>query len=195
MAKRGFKAWCERIAEQYRTKFGLEKTAPLPAMRMAAHMNVTVWNPKDIPGLDPEVCDHLLGQAASNWSAATLSYNGRYLIVLNSQHSDGRQSNDLMHELSHLICDHDPARVDISEDGILLLKSYNPEQEEEADLLASTLLLPRVALVKIKNEGVSISDAAGHFGVSTALLEMRLNVTGVNHQFKHRRRKAMEGAK
>jgi Zn-dependent peptidase ImmA (M78 family) len=189
LVQRGFKAWCERVAQQYRGELGLGETAPLSPWALAKRKGILVWTPRQIPGLPNEVVDHLLNHASSNWSAATLSHAGTDLIILNSSHVAGRRSNDLMHELSHIICGHKAARVDVSEDGLLVLKSYDAVQEEEADLLAATLLLPRVALVEIKERGLSSAAAAKEYGVSTQLLTMRLNRSGVNRQFMHRRRK------
>ncbi len=67
----------------------------------------------------------------------------------------------------------------------LMLRHYNAEQEEEADLLAATLLLPREALLKIRFQPIPEEAAAGEYGVSRRLLTMRLNTSGVNRQ--HRR--------
>lgn len=69
----------------------------------------------------------------------------------------------------------------------MMLKAYDKEQEEEADLLAATLLLPRVALVSIMSSGGAIEDAAKDYSVSVDLLKMRLQRAGVYMQFKRRR--------
>lgn len=188
MAQRGFKAWCERVAKQSRSTLGLLEIAPLSPWLLAKKKNVQVWTPDQIPDLASSTVEHLLNHASSSWSAATLSHAGIDLIILNSSHLPGRQSNDLMHELSHLICGHSAARIDVSEDGFLVLKSYDVEQEEEADLLAATLLLPRVALIEIKERGLSATEAADEYGVSKQLVTMRLNRSGVNKQFQHRQR-------
>jgi Zn-dependent peptidase ImmA (M78 family) len=90
-----------------------------------------------------------------------------------------------MHELSHLIRGHSPARIDITQDNILMLHSYDANQEVEADVLAGALLLPRVALVEIINKKMSKPDAAAKYCTSQELLTMRLNITGVNKQFSY----------
>jgi hypothetical protein len=46
-----------------------------------------------------------------------------------------------MHELAHVIIGHEPARVDVTEGGSLILNTYNREQEDEADWLAGCLSL------------------------------------------------------
>lgn len=186
--RRGYKAWCERIAEQYRAKLGIEKSAPLCPWKLSAHLNVIVWNVDDIPDIAQNDIDLLTGPAQDSWSAATLFHADKSLVILNSAHSKARLANDLMHELSHIICGHKPIRVDISEDELMMLQSYDDTQEEEADLLAAILLLPRVALVSIKAKGISTKQAANDYGVSEKLMTMRLNTAGVNKQFKNKNR-------
>lgn len=92
-----------------------------------------------------------------------------------------------MHELSHLICDHNAANVEMLANGIMLVKAYDTEQEDEADLLSAALLLPRVALVSVITGGLTLGDAAKRYNVSEDLLKMRLQTTGVYLQFKRRR--------
>ena len=68
---------------------------------------------------------------------------------------------------------------------MMLLKSYDQQQEEEADWLSGCLLLPREALVSIKSQKLQPSDAAQIFGVSVKMLNYRLAMTGVNRQFSY----------
>jgi hypothetical protein len=58
-----------------------------------------------------------------------------------------------MHETAHIIIGHDPARVDVTEDGLLILSSHN-KQQEEAKWLSGCLLLPREALLLIRRQRV-----------------------------------------
>lgn len=190
MVQRGYKAWCERIAEQYRSKLGVEKIAPLCAWKLAEHLNVKIWMVEEIPDLPKETLAHLVGAGQGMWSAATLFHKEKTLVILNSSHSKARLSNDLMHELAHLICGHKPARIDITEDGLMILRSYDKNQEDEADLLGHVLLLPRVALVHIKNNGLTAKVAAKEYVVSEQLMTMRLNTSGVNKQFGYKQKKA-----
>jgi Zn-dependent peptidase ImmA (M78 family) len=149
-------------------------------------MGVTVWYPAEVPGLSHSTLKTLLEDDPWSWSAATLEGGDRNLVILNSAHAAGRQSNDLMHELSHLICGHVPAQTQTVAGGILMLVDYDEDQESEADTLAATLLLPRIALVAILSSGMSIESAALKFGVTTELMQMRLNTTGTLIQFRRR---------
>jgi Zn-dependent peptidase ImmA (M78 family) len=188
LVRKGFKAWCERTAGQYRKPFGIEATAPLCAWNLATHLGVVVKTPQQIPDLSPEVIDFLLGEKDSSWSAATISHNAKEWVILNSSHPPGRQSNDLMHELSHIICGHEPARLDVSDDGLLVLLSYNADQEEEADLLGATLLLPREALLHIAKLKLGLDEVKNDYNVSKDLFNMRMARTGVNKQLTYRRK-------
>jgi Zn-dependent peptidase ImmA (M78 family) len=76
----------------------------------------------------------------------TVCWKSKYLIVMNSAHPATRQSSSLMHELAHLIIGHKPARLDVTPDGMMILSTYDKQNEEEANWLAATLLLPREAL-------------------------------------------------
>lgn len=187
MLERGFKAWCERLAEQLRSKLGVTKIDPLCAWKLAEHLKVKVWLVSDIPELSNDTLLRLTSSQESSWSAATLFHNDVTLVILNSSHSKARQSNDLMHELSHLLCGHKPARIDITEDGLMILQSYDAKQEQEADTLATVLLLPRVSLLHIKSLGITNKQAANQYAVSENLLSMRMNTSGVNKQMKRRR--------
>lgn len=65
-------------------------------------------------------------------------------------HRNGRLASDIMHELAHLIIGHEPARVDVTEDGLLILNTFSQKQEDEAKWLSGCLLLPRPALLAIR---------------------------------------------
>lgn len=119
----------------------------------------------------------------SCWSAVTLVIGMKTLVILNSSHPAGRQANDLMHELAHRILDHTPQEMDMTADGIMMLKSYDKAQEEEADWLSGSLLLPRDALLSIKRRRLDTASAALEYGVSQKMLNYRLAMSGVNRQF------------
>ena len=66
----------------------------------------------------------------------------------------------------------------------MMLENYSKKDEEEADWLAGCLLLPRPALVHIKRRVPDLMIAAEQYIVSLAMLKYRLDITGVNYQFK-----------
>jgi Zn-dependent peptidase ImmA (M78 family) len=109
--------------------------------------------------------------------------SSKVVVVLNSSHSAARQASDLTHELAHRIRGHKAREVSLSEDGIMLLSSYDKHEEEEADWLSGCLLLPREALVLIRRQQFDDADAANAYGVSARMLNYRMATTGVNRQF------------
>ena len=112
----------------------------------------------------------------------TLQCDGTFAVVLNPAHAITRQRNDLMHELAHIELSHVSARVEVSETGLLLLSDYSDEQEQEADWLAASHLLPRDGLVQLRSARHSTTEIANHYGVSEALCAWRLRMTGVDVQ-------------
>lgn len=181
MFVRGFKTWCERISLQYRRDLDLCSTDPLAPRRLADHLKVTVWTDGEVPGLDRS---HLqtLRDDSSSWSAVTIRNGLQALIILNAAHSIGRQASDLMHELAHIIIGHDPSRIDVSEDGLLLLHSFDKRLEDEANWLAGCLLLPREVLMFTRRQKMTDTEIREHYEVSPEMLTFRLRMSGVDTQ-------------
>ena len=179
---RGFKAWCENVAIQQRRELGLRPTDPLDPWQLAKHLGIRVHTPSEIPGLDPDCLKTLLQEDADSWSAVTISAGSQDVIILNSSHKGGRPASDLTHELAHILLGHEPARIDVTADGTLMLSTYDKKQEEEANWLAGCLLLPRDALIVIQSQGVDSKLAARRYGISQQMLQFRRNVTGVDYQ-------------
>jgi len=191
MFKRGFKTWCENVAIQQRRELGLQSVDPLEPWRLAEHLEVQVWTPEQIPALDPSSLRRLVKEDPDGWSAVTIHLDSKDLIILNSAHRGGRPASDLAHELSHIIIDHKPSRVDITEDGLLMLNTYNKDQEDEANWLTGCLLLPRDAVMLIRRQNMHSQSAARRYGVSLEMLRYRLNVTGVNFQLSRMKTKPL----
>ena len=84
-----------------------------------------------------------------------------------------------MHELAHIIIGHIAARVDVSEDGLLLLSTFDRNQEEEAKWLCGSLLLPRPALLLIRRMSWDWKVAAKKYGTSEQMVRFRMNVLGL----------------
>lgn len=189
MFNRGFKSWCEQVALQQRRALGVRPVDPLSPEHLAARLNIQVRTPGDVPDLDPDCVRTLVHEDPDSWSAVTISEDSRSVIILNSAHSKGRTASDLMHELAHILVGHKPARVDVAEDGSLLLHLYDKKQEDEATWLAGCLLLPRVALVEILASRIERQVAARRYGVSMDMLTYRIGVTGVEYQLGRRSRR------
>jgi Zn-dependent peptidase ImmA (M78 family) len=188
MFARGFKTWCENAAVELRRTLRLQRIDPLAPEQLANHLGVRLCTPREIPGLSSRAIGVLLDSERSSWSAVTLSSSDQTLVIYNSSHAPGRRANDIMHELAHILLGHKPARVMFFPDGQLALRTYDQDQEEQATWLAACLLLPRECLVHIRVSGLDESVAAEHYQVTITLLSYRMDITGVNHQFRRRRR-------
>jgi hypothetical protein len=181
--RRGFKAQAERSAAAARLALGLRPHAPLDPWAYASHLKVTILEFGRL-GLCAQAVRQLTFVDGDSWSAMTLKVGEAFAIVINPAHAITRQRSDLMHELAHIELRHVPARVEVSDTGLLLLSDFSDEQEQEADWLGAALLLPRDGLVRLRLTGKSTADIATYYGVSVALCEWRLRMTGVDVQMR-----------
>ena len=109
-------------------------------------------------------------------------------MIYNPMHSRGRQASNIVHELAHIMLKHEPARVVFSQDEQMATRTFDPRQEDEANWLGWTLLLPRDALVAARRRRMAKAEIAQEYGVSENLVRYRLQVTGVDLQMKRVRR-------
>jgi len=159
----------------------------LEATRLAQYLGVRLMTPPEVPGVPEQVLKQLLHRDPSGWSAVSVAVEGNAIVIYNPKHSPGRQASDIMHELAHFILDHKPATLIVSQDGGMVMRSYDAKQEEEANCLAWGLLLPREALLVAKRTRLSVGEIARRYGVSEPLVRFRMNTTGVNRQFTSRK--------
>lgn len=187
--ERGFKSWAERTSLAFRKELGVSVDASLAPERVAEYLDVELWTPTQIPGVTQEVLNQLLQIDPWGWSAAGVQVDGRGIVIYNPRHSRGRQVSDITHELAHFILDHQPAQIILSADlDNLSMRSFNQKQEDEANCLAWTLLLPREALVRAKRRHLTVDQIAEHYGVTKSLAIYRVNATGVEKQLRARLR-------
>lgn len=180
--RRGFKTWAEKLALEQRNKLNLGDVSPLPARLLADHLGVFIVSPKDLPGLSPKILNQVLGVDPKSWSAITFERDGCTIIIHNTTHSPRRQESNLMHEIAHILLEHQPSQI-IKDDYINIpLRTYNSKQEEEAVWLGGCLQLPRKALLWSIRRGMNNSMIVAHFGASLDLVRYRRQVTGVDRQ-------------
>src|SRR5689334_9889201 len=106
---RGFKTWAEKLALEQRHMVALRSEAPLPATLLADFLDVVITEPRGIPGIPESDLHYLLEVDSDSWSATTITRNGCTLIINNISHSNHRQESNLMHELAHILCKHQPS--------------------------------------------------------------------------------------
>ena len=182
--ERGFKSWAERLSEGVRRDLGITPAGVLRADKLAAHLGVELLTPHDIPGIPPEVLDQLLEKDPWGWSAITQIVVKRTIVIINPRHSAGRRASNVMHEMAHLLLDHEPSKIMLLHDGSLVMRTFDQRQEDEANWLSGCLLLPRVALLRVVRERKHSEEIAAEFGVSEVLVNYRVRITGVAAQAK-----------
>lgn len=185
MFERGFKSWCEEVSLQIRRELKLPPTAPLSPSKFAEILGVRLLFPNQLGDLPKEVSARLTSVHSDCWSAITVATGKRPLIIYNPDHSPARQASDLMHEMAHILLNHEPSRVFITPKSGAALRTHDQTQEQEANWLCGCLLLPREALIAIRRQGLSVAEACKRFGVSHDMFRYRMNVTGVNRQVKN----------
>jgi Zn-dependent peptidase ImmA (M78 family) len=177
--ERGFKAWAERTAGSIRSELGLADNAPLDLAALAEMIGVRLITPSEVHGLPKDVLQVLLVEDPGGWSAVSLTSSEQAVVIYNPCHSKARQSSDIAHELAHFILSHQPSKLVVSPDGQIVMRSYNSKQEEEANWLGWSLLLPREALLHASRQRMLTPEIARVYGVSEALVTFRMGVTGV----------------
>ena len=192
--RRGFKAWCERTANDYRQTLGVAPSGPMDPRRLAHHLGVRVAAPEDIPTLSDSARRQLVEVDPDSWSAVTIALGDARLVVLNSGQSDARQRSSLAHELAHLILNHATDQTQLSHEGLLFRGTFDREQEDEANWLGGCLLVPRDGLLKAMLATADESALAVKFGVSASMIKWRLRTTGVLRQLRWHRTAHRSGA-
>jgi hypothetical protein len=186
--ERGFKSWAERTALTVRRDLDLSPHAPISAQGLADYLDVTLWTPRDVPDLPAEVVTQLLEIDPYGWSAVSQQIDGRVVVIYNPRHSAGHRASNIVHELAHLLLDHEPATVILSPDGAMAMRTFNAKQEEEANWLAWCLLLPRDALLRAMSAGNNEAQIAEEYGVTETLVRFRVRICGVEAQLRARAR-------
>lgn len=156
----------------------LNATDPLEPATFASYLGIELLTPQQIPGLPPDVEDQLLKHDPWGWSAVTIGN----ALIYNPRKSPGRRASDIMHELAHTVLTHKPAQIVLSHDGELGMRSFDQQQEDEANWLAWCLLLPRDALVYVARKGMTHEEIAKSYGVTEVLVRFRISTTGVTSQ-------------
>ena len=188
MFRRGFKTSSEETAVKIRRKLQLAPHAPIDPAAIALLLAVPVLLLKELSELPDEVRIRLMQDHSDAWSAITVSDGNKHLIVLNPTHAATRTNSSLAHEIAHLILGHEPSMMFMTPQSGVSLRTYNKDQEDEANWLAGCILLPREALLYARRLGLSNDQICDQYEVSPAMCRFRLNATGVDVHVKRMRR-------
>jgi Zn-dependent peptidase ImmA (M78 family) len=186
--ERGFKSWCERSALAIRAELAIDAHGPLRVRQLAEHLGVSLFTPGDLPGLPSEILVQLTHNDPQGWSAVSYTVGDMTTVIYNPKNSKGRQSSDIVHELAHVILDHEPSQVILSMDGEIAMRSFDARQEDEANWFGWTLLLPRPALLHCAQMKLTAPQIAEEYEVSEQLVTFRRRLTGVDRQSRARQR-------
>ncbi|HEU5365157.1 MAG TPA: ImmA/IrrE family metallo-endopeptidase, partial [Hanamia sp.] len=171
------KAQAERLAKQYRENLNIHPCAPLCAFKLAEHLKVPVSQATKFLVLQNEI--NWLSNDCE-WSALTMpNFEGTKIIIHNPFHSYARQQSDLMHELAHIICNHQRKETDNNFSVPFGMRYYDEEQEEEAKCLGATLQLATPCLLWARKRNMTIEAIGSHFNASKEMVKYRMNMIGI----------------
>lgn len=182
--RRGFKTEAEMIARDVRQELALGSTDPLDPWILAEHLCLPVLPLSALLSQVPEAVGHFQRVEPDAFSAVTVFEGNRRLIVHNDSHSRPRQVSNLTHEIAHALLHHPPSPPLSDHD----CRDFNVELEEEANWLAGTLLVPEEAALRVVSTRLRVREAAIEYGVSTQMMQFRINVTGARVRVARSRR-------
>ncbi|HKP36047.1 MAG TPA: ImmA/IrrE family metallo-endopeptidase [Pyrinomonadaceae bacterium] len=178
---------------------GVEGDQPLDPFALAEFAKLLVVDFDQIKGLSDESRQHLLGEAADEWSGGACSRplpNGWKIVILNPAHGTHRNRATLMEEISHVFLGHQANRLAVvkseppavaggpTTSPKVLARDYNKSDEEEAYAVGAAALVPFAALRRAVLAGHTSEQIARRFGVSRQLVEYRIKVTHLWAEYK-----------
>lgn len=182
--RRGFKSEAHGIAREIRAELGLGTADPLDVRALAVWLDIPIFGISHLAFAAPEAVAHFRSVDIAAFSAVTVFRGARRTIWHNDGHAPGRQSSNIAHEISHGLLLHPPGPA-LGDDGA---REWDGEAEAEASWLGGALLISDEAAFHIAATGMPREQAASQYGVSTRLLDFRLNVTAATLRVARARR-------
>lgn len=164
-----FAAECERIAIQMRRELKLWGYDPLPARRLAEHMEIQLLAPSEL-NMTPEDVEQAV--CSTGWSAITV-LTKPYKVIYHPYVSMIQFESNIMHELAHVLRGHKPEQLGLISD-FRVARKYSKRQEYEADALGLALQFPQIALHYVRQRKIAINDIVESYSIS---LELAYNLT------------------
>ena len=183
--RRGFKAEANAIAREVRAELSMSLISPLDVMQLAQHLDIPVVPLSSFREDAPYAVRLFLNGGQELFSGVTVFSGTNRMIVYNDAHVEGRQANDITHELAHGLLLHPPTAA-VDGRGCRVLDSV---VEAEANWLSGALLVPEEAALHIVRDGWSLDKAAEKFGVTPQMVRYRINMTGARKRVERMRGK------
>ena len=172
--KEHFRKYCEDEAIRWRHTLGLLAYDPLPAELLAKQLNIPIWGKEEILKYGEDLHEMLLKEEKSSWSGSVIVLpGGKHLILVNPIHAPSRCQSTIMHEIAHILLNHQPLRI-----GGILVREYRKEHEEQAAYFGGCLQIPRKALQWAYQLQMTRKQVADRFGASLEMVRWRCNDTG-----------------
>jgi Zn-dependent peptidase ImmA (M78 family) len=184
--ERGFKTWAKSVATEARRDLGLSPLERLDPFALASSLEIPVIKLSELIATAPAV-DHLLTVEPEAFSAVTVFDGPRRTIIHNDGHAPTRQVSNLGHELSHGLLRHPPTPA-LDDAGC---RVWNQSIEEEASWLSGCLLVTEEAALAIARGQMTVEGAARVLGVSTQMINFRINAVGARKRVSRYRRLAI----
>ena len=178
--RRGFKTEAKWIAKQTRGELRIGMTDPLNPWDLAELLEIPVFRLSEFQESAEQAYRYLSGSGRAVFSAATVFWGNRRVIVHNDSHSPGRQASNVCHELAHGLLLHKPTPT-FDDQGC---RYWIKEIEDEANWLSGVLLVPDEAAISVVRRGIDPARAAHFYGVSVRMMKFRINVSGARKRVK-----------
>lgn len=163
----------ERIAQQARSRIGLDQLAVLDPNLLVGELGARVFHLRDL--IDDERRLARARQIAVDGAASRHPETGEPLILLNCGKPRRRRLTTLMEELAHLLLNHRPNQIARDPALGIVRRSYDSAQEEEAYDLGAALLLPKERLQRdVKELSLSVHEIARVHNCSEDLVKYRI---------------------
>lgn len=176
--RRGFKSESNQIARAVRRELRLRPTDPIDPWTLADYLGIPLVALSAFHREAAPAVKHFSVVEPSAFSAMTVFFGSKRLIVYNDSHSRGRQSSDITHETAHALLLHPPAPA-LSAYGC---RTWEATFEGEANWLAGALLVSEEAALEVARSGMSVEVAAKAYGTSQDMIQWRLNVTAARRR-------------
>lgn len=176
----------ERKALEIRRFAGMGINERLDPFKLAELLKLRVVSIEAIDGLSEASRRRLAGSDEWSGGVTELLQDGSRVVVINTKQSVERQAATLMEEICHTLLGHKPSLISPQgfagkggvDDSLEDIKNrtYDKSIEDEAYSVGAAALLPYRALAEGLSSGKSVSEIAGHFGVTVSLVEYRMKV-------------------